>query len=75
LHDLTVEPNAKVAHVAQQWHFVENDEHEWRWERGDDTAKSETAFASATECMLDAVRFAIKRRRDAAPTSQKDLLH
>lgn len=61
--------------MAQQWQFVQNDENEWHWEHTEDTAKSATTFSSATECMLDAVRFAVQRRRATGPTPQKDLLH
>jgi len=61
--------------MTQQWQFVEKDENEWHWERTEDTQKSATTFSSATECMLDAVRFAVQRRRAAGAKPQKDLLH
>jgi len=61
--------------MAKHWQFVQNDENEWRWERTENTAKSATTFASATECMLDAVRFAVQQRRAAGPTPRQDLLH
>ena len=60
--------------MAQQWHFVEDDKHQWHWQRTEDTAKSAAPFSSATECMLDAVRYAVQRRRTQVEFPRSELL-
>ena len=52
--------------MHHRWQFEQDDHARWRWkrldgERGD--VDSAASFADATACMLDAVRYVIRRRR------------
>ena len=60
--------------MAQQWQFEEDDQNQWRWQHAEGTAKSAESFPSATQCMLDAVRFAVQRRRAEVEYPRQDLL-
>ena len=60
--------------MAQQWQFVEDERHQWHWQRTEDKVKSSAAFSSATECMLDAVRNAVHRRRTLVEFPRSELL-
>jgi hypothetical protein len=48
-----------------QWHFVEDENHQWRWiyTTGDVRAVSAAAFSSQADCVLDAVRTVVQARR------------
>jgi hypothetical protein len=60
--------------VAQQWRFEQDEQQQWHWKHADNAAESGKSFESATECMLDAVRFAVNRRRARAELGAEDLL-
>jgi len=60
--------------VAQQWRFEQDEQQQWHWKHAEIEAESEKSFESATECMLDAVRFAVNRRREQSELSGQDLL-
>ena len=60
--------------MAQQWQFVQDEHHQWHWRHAENDVESEHSFSSATECMLDAVRFAVQQRRSEAETVRQDLL-
>ena len=49
--------------MAQQWQFEQDEQHRWHWKHPEDSTESARSFSSATECMLDAVRCAVQRRR------------
>ena len=49
-----------------QWHFEQDDQAQWRWkhtpaEQGE--VGSTDGFATQVDCMLDAVRYAVRRNR------------
>jgi hypothetical protein len=60
--------------VAQQWHFEQDAQQQWHWKLAENEAESAKSFKSATECMLDAVRFAVNRRRARAELGGEELL-
>ena len=60
--------------MAQQWHFEQDAEQQWHWKRLEDEAESRETFASAADCMLDAVRTTVQRRREQAEAARKNLL-
>ena len=60
--------------MAQQWQFVQDEQQQWHWRHAEKEVESEQSFASATECMLDAVRFAVQSRRADVDTLRQDLL-
>jgi hypothetical protein len=60
--------------MAQHWNFEQDEQQQWHWQHLEGSEKSSNAFASATECMLDAVRHVVKRRRADAVRPGKDLL-
>ena len=60
--------------MAQQWQFEEDDQKQWHWQRTEDVAKSAKSFPSAVQCMLDAVKFAVQRRRAEAEQPRQGLL-
>ena len=60
--------------VGEQWRFEQDEQHQWHWKLAENEAESEKSFKSATECMLDAVRFAVNRRREQSALSGQDLL-
>ncbi|HYC47114.1 MAG TPA: hypothetical protein VED01_16695 [Burkholderiales bacterium] len=63
--------------TQQQWQFEQDAEARWRWKHVDDTETeigSADSFATQVDCMLDAVRFAVQRRRDEAGMSEDDRL-
>ena len=60
--------------MAQQWQFVQDEYQQWHWRHAENAVESAHSFSSATECMLDAVRFAVERRRSAAEGVREDLL-
>ena len=60
--------------MAQQWEFVEDEEKQWHWQSTETKAHSAGSFPTATQCMLDAVRFAVQRRRTQIDYPRQDLL-
>jgi hypothetical protein len=52
--------------MPQQWQFEQNDDAKWRWKRIDDAqgdVDSPATFAKEIDCIMDAVRHAVARRR------------
>jgi len=52
--------------VSRQWQFEQDDAGQWRWRRVDETlgnVDSVDSFANEVDCMMDAVRYAVGRRR------------
>ena len=60
--------------MASQWHFEQDDQQQWHWQRIERAEKSEKSFSSAAECMLDAVRRVVDARRAQFDLSGKNLL-
>ena len=57
------------AALNRDWHFEQDADARWRWKRVDDAGghiESAQSFATEVDCMLDAVRFAVRRRRGDA---------
>ena len=52
----------------------QDEEQQWHWKQPDAETESAKSFSTATECMLDAVRFAVQRRRGEFEGSGEDLL-
>lgn len=52
--------------MPQQWQFEQNDDAQWRWKRVDDaqgSLDSPATFAKEIDCIMDAVRYTVARRR------------
>ena len=52
--------------MPQQWQFEQNDDAQWRWKRIDDAqgdVDSTATFAKEIDCIMDAVRYTVARRR------------
>ena len=52
--------------MSPRWCFEQDGNERWRWKRLDETegaTESAATFATEVDCMLDAVRFAVRRRR------------
>lgn len=60
--------------MAQQWQFVQDEQQQWHWRHAEKEVESAHSFPSATECMLDAVRFAVQSRRAEVETVRQNLL-
>lgn len=60
--------------MAQQWQFEQDEQQQWRWRHAENRMESTSSFSSAAECMLDAVRFAVQRRRAKGEGGREDLL-
>jgi hypothetical protein len=65
--------------MAQQWQFTQDEHSQWRWTRVDDDdhhVQSAASFPDQARCMMDAIRFAVERRRvkplldETEPTAQ-----
>lgn len=50
--------------MSRQWQFEQNDT-QWRWKRSDAQGEvdSPTTFVKQIDCIMDAVRYAVARRR------------
>ena len=65
------------AALSPRWCFEQDGNERWRWKRldeADGATESTATFATEVDCMLDAVRFAVKRRRGEAGASDEDRL-
>ena len=63
--------------LTPQWQFEQDTEARWRWkhlDRVEGEVGSTDSFATQVDCMLDAVRFAVQRRRDDAGMKADDRL-
>ncbi len=63
--------------MSPQWHFIQDDQEQWRWKRIDEShgdIDSSDAFASEIECIMDAMRYAVTRRRAGAARNRDDLV-
>ena len=60
--------------MARQWHFEQDDQQQWHWQHVERAEKSDKSFASAAECMLDAVRRVVNARRAQFALGEKNLL-
>ena len=60
--------------MSQQWQFEQDEQQQWHWREADAETESQKSFSTATECMLDAVRFAVQRRRAGFEGGGEDLL-
>ena len=52
--------------MSRQWQFAQDAQGQWRWKRIDDAqgeVDSPESFATEVDCMMDAVRYAVGRRR------------
>ena len=52
--------------MPRQWHFEQNDDANWQWKRIDEAqgdVDSTSTFAMEIDCIMDAVRYAVARRR------------
>lgn len=52
--------------MAHHWQFKQDDQNQWHWTRLDaveQPIETSTGFESQTRCVLDAVRYAVGRRR------------
>jgi hypothetical protein len=52
--------------MPQQWQFEQNDDAKWQWKRIDDAqgdVDSPVTFAKEIDCIMDAVRYTVARRR------------
>ena len=61
--------------MSPQWHFIPDDQAQWRWKRIDESqgdVDSSHAFASEIECIMDAMRYAVTRRRSSVARSRDD---
>ena len=61
------------AAMSPQWHFIQDDQERWRWKRVDESdgdIDSANAFGSEIECIMDAMRYAVTRRRSGAALKQ-----
>jgi hypothetical protein len=55
--------------MAEQWKFVQDEQSQWRWTHTDENdrrVESKASFENQAQCILDAIRFAINRRRASA---------
>jgi|KBSMisStaDraftv2_1062788.scaffolds.fasta_scaffold2126105_1 hypothetical protein len=58
--------------MENHWQFEQDDEFRWRWTHTTEEkqqAQSSESFDRPADCILDAVRYAVRRRRrcDSAP--------
>ena len=52
--------------MSRQWQFEQDAQGQWRWKRFDETlgdVDSTDAFPNEIDCMMDAVRYAVGRRK------------
>ena len=66
--------NKEYDAVEQQWHFEQDESLKWVWKftQEDEHTQSPGSFASCADCMLDAVRHTVQRRRASSPNSTGD---
>ena len=60
-----------------QWRFEQDDQAQWQWKlinTDGESVKSPASFANETACILNAVRFAVQRRRSQPDTYVAELL-
>ena len=63
--------------MPQRWQFEQDGNLRWRWKRLDDQhgeVGSVGSFPDQTACMLDAVRYAVRRRRSNPESGWETLL-
>ena len=60
--------------MAHQWQFEQDEQQQWHWQHLEKSEKSERSFASAAECMLDAVRKVVTQRRAQVEITGQNLL-
>lgn len=59
--------------MSPQWHFIQDDQDQWQWKRIDEShgdVDSSDAFESEIECIMDAMRYAVTRRRSGTAYSK-----
>lgn len=52
--------------MALQWRFEQTDDAQWRWKRTEDAevdVDSAATFDTEIDCIMDAVRYTVARRR------------
>jgi hypothetical protein len=51
--------------MAERWHFEQDDDEKWTWKRSEveEQVQSDGSFSECFDCMLDAIRYAVRRRR------------
>ena len=65
------------AALSPRWSFEQDGDERWRWKRMDESegaTESVASFASEVDCMLDAVRFAVRQRRGEACANEDERL-
>ena len=52
--------------MSERWRFEQDDEQKWTWRhsKSDEHVESDDAFTHCIDCMLDAVRYVVRRRRE-----------
>ena len=63
--------------MSPQWHFIQDAQEQWRWKRIDEShgdIDSSDSFTSEIECIMDAMRYAVTRRRAGVVRSRDDLV-
>ena len=63
--------------MALQWRFEQTDDAQWRWKRTDDAegdVDSASTFEKEIDCIMDAVRFTVARRRAQTEQDRDGLL-
>ena len=60
--------------MGERWVFEQDGELKWSWTRSDDDERirSGSSFAECVDCMLDAIRHAVQRRRSASCGTESD---
>jgi len=63
--------------MSQQWQFEMDEQAKWHWRRVDDAqveVESPASFSKPIECIIDAVRYAVQRRRSASDSNMSDVM-
>ena len=60
--------------MTRQWHFEQDDDEKWTWKRSDleEDVESDSSFTEQIDCMLDAVRFVVRRHRGVLDDPTRD---